>query len=95
MYWTKTDGDIVVEMGFGEIKKVKGKTILTIQMDLINGLGYDQISGDKLPTFIESSSLPEKSFSFDMKNHPEESYMAISGIDEELGLTEMESHDVI
>ena len=91
----KINGDIVAEMGFGEIQKVKGKTFLISQMDGIVGLGYDQISVDKLPTFIESSDLTEKSFSFYMKNNPDESYMVIPGIDEELGLEEIAKHDVI
>jgi len=91
----KINGDIVAEMGFGEIQKVKGSTFLISQMDGIVGLGYDQISVDKLPTFIEQSDLTEKSFSFYMKNNPEESYMVIPGIDEELGLEEIAKHDVI
>ena len=91
----KINGDISATMSFGEIQKVKGSTFLVSQMDGIIGLGYDQISVDKLPTFIESSDLSEKSFSFYMKTNPEESYMVIPGIDEELGLTEIAKHDVI
>ena len=83
-------------MGFGEIQKVKGATFLVSQMDGIIGLGYDQISVDKLPTFIEQTdSLSEKSFSFYMHNNPTDSYMVMPGIDEELGLTELAQHSVV
>ena len=92
----KINGDIVAEMGFGEIQKVKGATFLVSQMDGIIGLGYDQISVDKLPTFIEQTdSLSEKSFSFYMHNNPTDSYMVMPGIDEELGLTELAQHSVV
>lgn len=92
----KINGDIVAEMGFGEIQKVDGKTFLISQMDGIIGLGYDQISVDKLPTFIEqTTSLAEKSFSFYMHNNPDESYMVMPGIDEDLGLEKVAQHDVI
>ena len=65
-------------------------------MDGIIGLGYDQISGGKLPTFIESTtSLSEKSFSFYMKNNAEASYMVIPGINEKLGFTEIACRNVI
>jgi len=63
----KINGDITAEMGFGEIQKVKGKTFLISKMDGIIGLGYDQISVDGLPTFIEQTdSLSERSFAFYM-----------------------------
>ena len=64
-------------------------------MNGILGLGHDRIAVDKLSTCTESFSLSAKSFSFHMKNHPEESYLAIPGIDEERGLREMASLDVI
>ena len=44
--------NISAKMSFGEIQKVKGKTFLVSQMDGIIGLAYDQISVDKLPTFM-------------------------------------------
>ena len=64
-------------MGFGEIQKVKG---------------YDQISVDKLPTFIGSpTSSCEKSFSFCIEDSPEDFYTVVPSINEELGLTEIAS----
>ena len=92
----RINGDIEAEMGFGEIQKVDGKTFLISQMDGIIGLAYDQISVDKLPTFIaETSSLSERSFAFYMKNNPDTSYMTMPGIDEEAGLEEIAQHNVI
>jgi len=67
------------QMGFGEIQKVSGVTFLVSQMSGIVGLGYGTISTDNLPTFIEASDLPEKSFSFYMKNNPDQSIMVMPG----------------
>ena len=87
---------ITATMKFGEVQKVKGSTFLISQMDGIIGLGYDQISVDKLPTFIESTTdLAEKSFAFYMHNNPEKSYMTMPGIDEELGLEKIAEHKVV
>lgn len=92
----KINGDITAKMGFGEIQKVKGSTFLVSQMDGIIGLAYDQISVDKLPTFIETTEdLSERSFAFYMHNNPEASYMTMPGIDEEAGLEEIAQHKVI
>jgi len=92
----KINGDITAKMGFGEIQKVDGKTFLVSQMDGIIGLAYDQISVDKLPTFIETTEdLAERSFAFYLKNNPEESYMTMPGIDEDAGLEEIAKHNVI
>ena len=92
----KINGDITAEMGFGEIQKVSGKTFLVSKMDGIIGLAYDQISVDKLPTFIEQTdSLSTRSFAFYLQNNPTESYMTMPGIDEELALDKIATHDVI
>jgi len=92
----KINGDITAEMGFGEIQKVKGKTFLISKMDGIIGLGFDQISVDKLPTFMSATTdITDKSFAFYMKNNPEESYMTMPGIDEDAGLEELATHKVI
>lgn len=87
--------DITATMSFGEIQKVKGSTFLVSQMDGIIGLAYDTISVDKLPTFVESSNVTDKSFSFYMHNNPETSYMMMPGFDEDLGLKEIATHKVI
>jgi len=81
-------------MGFGEIQKVSGVTFLVSQMAGIVGLGYSTISTDHLPTFIEASDLSEKSFSFYMKNNPDESIMVMPGFLEE-GYTKIMQHNVI
>ena len=65
-------------------------------MSGILGLAYGSISVDKLPTFIDSSDLSDKSFSFVLRNNPEESYMTLPGYDSELvGNTEFTFHNVI
>jgi hypothetical protein len=48
-------------------------------MSGILGLAYDTISVDHLPTWLSSSTLEDKSFSFNLQNNPEESYMVIPG----------------
>ncbi len=77
-------GATSTNFGFGEIEKVKGAAFYFSEMSGILGLAYDSISVDRLPTFIESSDLANKSFSFMLKNNPDESYMTIPGYDEEL-----------
>ena len=91
----KISDGVSATMSFGEIQKVKGKTFLVSQMDGIIGLAYDQISVDKLPTFMTSADLSEKSFAFYLKDKSEESYMTIPGIDESLGAEMIASHDVV
>ena len=88
-------GDIEAPMTFGEIQKVKGATFLVSQMDGIIGLGYDTISVDSIPTWIEQTDLSDKSFAFYMHNNPEESYITIPGIDAEAALEKIATHDVI
>ena len=88
-------GDISATMSFGEIQHVKGSTFLVSQMDGILGLAYDQISVDKLPTFMSSTDLSEKSFAFYLKDKSEESYMTIPGIDDSLAQEVIATHDVI
>lgn len=50
-------------------------------MSGILGLAYDTISVDHLPTFIDSSNLTDKSFSFYLHENPDLSYMTIPGYD--------------
>lgn len=65
-------------------------------MSGILGLGYDTISVDKLPTFIDSSDLSDKSFSFVLKSNPEQSYMTVPGYDDSiLNGQSFTFHDVI
>lgn len=52
-------------------------------MSGILGLAYGSISVDKLPTFIDSSDLKDKSFAFYLHENPEESYITMPGFDEE------------
>ena len=83
-------------MTFGEIQTVKGSTFLISQMDGIIGLAYDTISVDGLPTFMEATEdLDERTFAFYLKNNPEDSYMTVPGIDADLGLEKIATHDVI
>ena len=65
-------------------------------MSGILGLAYDTISVDKLPTFVDQSDLADKSFSFVLKNNPEESYITMPGYDEQLvGNNQFTYHNVV
>lgn len=66
-------------MSFGAVNKVSGPTFYVSKMDGILGLAYNTISVDKLPTFVDQMNIDDKSFSFYMKNNPEESYMILPG----------------
>lgn len=83
-------------MQFGEIEAVSGASFYASQMSGILGLAYNTISVDHLPTFIDSSNLTDKSFSFYLHENPEASYMTIPGYDMEAtnGL-EFQFHNVV
>lgn len=82
--------------GFGEVTAVSGVAFLASQLSGILGLAYGSISVDKLPTFIDSSDLTDKSFSFVLKENPLDSYMTLPGYDSELvGTEEFTFHNVI
>jgi hypothetical protein len=53
-------------------------------MSGILGLGYQNISVDGLPTFVDSSDLSDKSFSFVLKSNPDQSYLTMPGYDESI-----------
>jgi hypothetical protein len=63
-------------------------------MSGIIGLAFDTISVDKLPTWLSSSSLKDKSFSFYLHSNPDKSYMVIPGMDSE-GFETIEKHPVV
>jgi hypothetical protein len=69
-------------MSFGEITSVSGAAFVTSQMSGILGLAYNTISVDHLNTFMDNSSLKDKSFTFYLHSNPDESYMVIPGMDE-------------
>ena len=91
---TASLGEAKAQMGFGLINKTSGPTFLVSQMDGIIGLGYDTISVDKLPTWVESSDLPTKEFGFYLHNNPVQSYMTMGGCQTE-GFTKIKEHNVI
>jgi hypothetical protein len=75
---------------------VSGVAFLASQLSGILGLAYDTISVDKLPTFVDQSDLADKSFSFVLRNNPEQSYMTMPGYDKELvGDNQFTFHNVI
>ncbi|TNV77903.1 hypothetical protein FGO68_gene6322 [Halteria grandinella] len=81
---------------FGEVNAVSGVAFLASQMSGILGLGYDTISVDHLPTFVDQSDLADKSFSFVLRNNPEQSYITMPGYDETLvGDNEFTYHNVV
>lgn len=82
-------------MEFGEITKASGLAFYVSQLSGILGLAYDTISVGKLPTFIDSSNLEDKSFSFYLNTNPEESFMTLPGYDDNLMKgKEFKFHDV-
>lgn len=50
-------------------------------MSGILGLAYNTISVDGLDTFLDLSSLSDKSFSMYLHANPEKSYMVMPGMD--------------
>jgi cathepsin D len=86
--------NITAPMGFGEVTSVSGVSFLASQMSGILGLGYSSISVDKQDTFIDKSSLKDKSFSFYLKDTTEQSYMTIPGMDTE-NYSVVQSHKVV
>lgn len=65
-------------------------------MSGILGLAYGSISVDKLPTFVDSSNLSDKSFAFYLHNNPEESYLTMPGYDQEaVNGQEFQFHNVV
>lgn len=89
-----TLGEVSAEMGFGEVKSVSGVTFYVSQMDGILGLAYDSISVDKIPTFMTSASVADKSFGFFLHNNPEQSYMTMPGFEYD-NVTLIATHNVI
>ena len=65
-------------------------------MSGILGLAYGSISVDSLPTFLDSSDLKDKSFTFYLNENPEQSYLNIPGLDFEADNgVRVQFHDVI
>jgi hypothetical protein len=71
-------------MKFAEITQVSGMAFYVSQLSGILGLAYDTISVNHLPTFLDSSNLSDKSFSFFLALNPEESFMTIPGYDKDV-----------
>lgn len=89
-------GDATSSMQFGEIESVSGVAFYASQMSGILGLAYGSISVDHLPTFVDSSNLSDKSFSFYLHENPEKSYMTLPGFDQEaMNGQEFTFHNVV
>jgi hypothetical protein len=81
---------------FGEVTAVSGVAFLASQLSGILGLAYDTISVDHLPTFVDQSNIQDKSFSFVLRDLPEESYITMPGYDEKLvGKNQFTYHNVV
>ncbi len=57
-------------MKFGEITQVSGMAFYVSQLSGILGLAYDTISVNKLPTFLDSSTIEDKSFALYLALNP-------------------------
>jgi hypothetical protein len=94
--YTKLGDASASDFKFGEVTSVSGVAFLASQLSGILGLAYGTISVDKLPTFIDSSNLSDKSFSFVLRNNPAQSYLTLPGYDDSImngaGFT---YHDVV
>jgi len=65
-------------------------------MSGILGLAYSTISVDKLPTFIDTMNLEDKSFTFYLGDQKENSYMSLPGFDEDVNdLSDFTFHPVV
>lgn len=64
-------------------------------MSGILGLGYNTISVDKLPTFIDSADLTDKSFSFYLHLNPEKSFITLPGFEESAKAGDFQYHNVV
>lgn len=81
-------------MSFGEVTSASGISFIVSQMSGILGLAYGSISVDKLPTFMEASTLKDKSFSFYLHDTSADSYMVVPGMDSENYET-VQKHNVV
>jgi hypothetical protein len=82
-------------MKFGEVTSVDGVLFYSSSMSGILGLGYGEISVNHLPTFVDISSLTDKSFAFYLHNNPEKSFLTIPGHDLSAKNTEFTFHNVV
>jgi hypothetical protein len=71
-------------MKFGEITHVSGMAFYVSQLSGNLGLAYDSISVNKLPTFLDSASMKDKSFALYLALNPKDSFMTIPGFDKDL-----------
>lgn len=71
-------------MKFGEITHVSGMAFYVSQLSGILGLAYDSISVNKLPTFLDTASMKDKSFALYLALNPKDSFMTVPGFDKEL-----------
>jgi cathepsin D len=71
-------------MKFGEITHVTGMAFYVSQLSGILGLAYDSISVNKLPTFLDTASMKDKSFALYLALNPKDSFMTIPGFDKGL-----------
>lgn len=86
--------DIKANMGFGEVTSASGISFIASQMSGILGLAYNTISVDGLKTFMDQTSLTDKSFAFYLHSNPTESYMVMPGMDAE-NYSTIDTHKVV
>jgi len=83
------------QMKFAEVTSVDGIPFYASDLCGILGLAYDTISVDKLPTFLDSSDVTDKSFSFYLHDNPDKSFMTIPGYEQTVMDGEFQFHNVI
>ena len=79
----------------GEVDSASGMSFIVGHMDGILGLGYDSISVDHRPVFIQQANTTDHSFSFFLSHIDEPSYLIIPGTDNTLYNGDLVYHNVI
>lgn len=79
----------------GEVTSASGMAFIVGHMDGILGLGYDTISVDHRPVFIQQANTSDHSFSFYLSHVDKPSYLIIPGTDNTLYTGDLVYHDVI
>lgn len=80
---------------FGEVTSASGIAFIAGHLDGILGLGYQSISVDNLPVFVNEADTDDRSFSFFLSNTDGDSYLVMPGTDDSLYTGELIYHDVI
>jgi len=74
-------GGVKSTMKFAEVTKVPKNVFLDSKATGVLGLAYDDLSVNKLSTYLDNADVEDKSFSIYLHEQAEESYMVIPGME--------------